>query len=193
MIFFVEGKPAAIGLSATAYFFVQQNSKHMDIIPLLIKEMDYEDITTRKMLKLVPAEKFSWKPHEKSMSMQNLAVHIAEIPGWVHMALHTDVLDFAAQPYKPTPVSSINDLLQLFEASFEKGRSALSKATEADLLPNWTMRNGDQVLVVLTKYETIRHSFSQITHHRAQLGVYLRLLNIPIPGSYGPSADDMNF
>ncbi len=69
----------------------------------------------------------------------------------------------------------------------------MSAAKEEDLLPPWTLRNGEQVYDVMTKYEVIRHAFAQITHHRAQLGVYLRLLNIPIPGSYGPSADEMNF
>jgi uncharacterized damage-inducible protein DinB len=95
--------------------------------------------------------------------------------------------------YKPTPVSSTEDLLALFEKSFSDGKAALNEAGEEDLLPPWTLRNGEQVYNVWTKYEVIRHAFAQTIHHRAQLGVYLRLLNIPIPGSYGPSADEMNF
>lgn len=95
--------------------------------------------------------------------------------------------------YKPTPINDTNDLLQLFEKSFTSGKDSLSKAKEEDLLPAWTMRSGEMVHSVMTKYEVIRHAFSQTIHHRAQLGVYLRLLNIPIPGSYGPSADEMNF
>jgi uncharacterized damage-inducible protein DinB len=165
----------------------------MEIIPLLLKEMDQEAVITRKMLQRIPADKFDWKPHEKSMSMQALAVHIAELPAWVSMGLQTTELDFAAAPYEPTQVSSTDELLSLFEKSYESGRNALATATEQDLLPGWTLRNGEQVLAQMTKYEVIRHSFQQTTHHRAQLGVYLRLLNIPIPGSYGPSADDMNF
>jgi uncharacterized damage-inducible protein DinB len=165
----------------------------MDIIPLLLKEMDTEAEITRKFLQLVPAEKFDWKPHEKSMVMSSLAVHIAEIISWVKMALGTDGLDFATMDYTPTPVSSNEDLLQIFDKSLVESKEALSAAKEEDLLPPWTMRNGEQIYMVLTKYEVIRHAFAQTIHHRAQLGVYLRLLNIPIPGSYGPSADEMNF
>lgn len=163
----------------------------MEIIPLLLSEMDQEAATTRKFLKLVPVDKFDWKPHEKSMNLKSLSVHIAELPSWVKMGLNTTELDFAKQPYEPAQVDSNEELLSLFEKSFEEGRSALTRAREEDLLPKWTLRNGDQIFAVMTKYEVIRHSFQQTTHHRAQLGVYLRLLDIPIPGSYGPSADEM--
>jgi uncharacterized damage-inducible protein DinB len=165
----------------------------MQVIPLLLKEMEQEAATTRKFLPLVPVDKFDWKPHEKSMKMETLAVHIAELPSWVQMALTTSELDFSKMDYKPTPVASTEELLSLFEKSYEQGKSALSSAKEEDLLPSWTLRNGEQVYNVMTKYEVIRHSLAQTIHHRAQLGVYLRLLNIPIPGSYGPSADEMSF
>lgn len=165
----------------------------MKIVSLLLKEMEHESVITEKFLALVPAEKFDWKPHEKSMSLQQLAVHIAELPSWVVMALSTDGIDFATMDYKPTPVSNNDELRQLFHTSLEKGKEALSKADEKDLEPEWVMRMGDKILNRMTKYEVIRHAFAQTTHHRAQLGVYLRLLNIPIPGSYGPSADDTNF
>jgi uncharacterized damage-inducible protein DinB len=95
--------------------------------------------------------------------------------------------------YTPTVVNNVQELLNLFETSFTMGLDALNTASEDDLLPSWTMRSGEKVHALMNKYEVIRHSFSQITHHRAQLGVYLRILNIPIPGSYGPSADEMNF
>ena len=162
----------------------------MQIIPLLLKEMDQEAAITRKMLQLVPADKFDWKPHEKSMNMKSLTVHIAELPSWVKMALNTTELDFAKMDYTPTEASDAHDLLAIFEKSYSAGSEALRSATEEDLLPEWTLRNGEQVYNVFTKYEVIRHSLAQTIHHRAQLGVYLRLLNIPIPGSYGPSADE---
>jgi uncharacterized damage-inducible protein DinB len=165
----------------------------MSIIELLLKEMEQEAAITRKMLARVPADKFGWKPHEKSMAMDRLAVHIAELPGWVSMGLNTSELDFAAVPYEPTKVADTEELLAHFEKSYAEGSTALQKAAEADLERNWTMRNGDQIYSTMTKYEVIRHAFAQTIHHRAQLGVYLRLLNIPIPGSYGPSADEMNF
>jgi uncharacterized damage-inducible protein DinB len=162
----------------------------MKLIPLLLKEMEQEAQTTHKMLERVPADKFNWKPHPKSMTMKQLTVHIAELPSWVSLGLHTTELDFATSPYNPAPVESTDDLLKLLDKSLKEGRTSLQNATEEDLLPNWTLRNGEQIYSVMTKYELVRHSFSQITHHRAQLGVYLRLLDIPIPGSYGPSADE---
>ncbi|HEX8357022.1 MAG TPA: DinB family protein [Segetibacter sp.] len=165
----------------------------MEIIQLLLKEIEEEAQTTRKMLARVPADKFDWKPHEKSMSMKQLTVHIAELPSWVSMALTTEGLDFAAFAYEPAPVENTEQLLALFETSFEKGKETLAQASEEDLLPGWTLRSGEQIHSVMTKYEVIRHSLAQTIHHRAQLGVYLRLLNIAIPGSYGPSADEMNF
>lgn len=164
----------------------------MKLIPLFFKELKQEAQTTRKFLKRVPEDKFDWKPHEKSMSLKELTVHIAEIPGWIETALNKDVLDFA-DGYVPTPVENSDDLLELLEESVQKSNAALNDADEEDLLPDWTMRNGDQVLMVMPKHAVIRHSLSQLTHHRAQLGVYLRLLDIPIPGSYGPSADEQVF
>jgi uncharacterized damage-inducible protein DinB len=165
----------------------------MSLIQTLLKEMDYEAKTTRKMLERVPDDKYSWKPHEKSMTIENLTTHIAELPAWVSMALTTSELDFATRPYEPKKIAKTTDLLKLFEESLADGRAHLVKATEKDLEPNWTLRNGEEIYSVSTKAEVIRMTYCQIVHHRAQLGVYLRLLNIPIPGSYGPSADEMNF
>lgn len=163
------------------------------IIPQLLKELEQEAVTTRKMLSRIPDNKFDWKPHEKSMSMLQLATHIAELPSWTAMAFNIDELDFATMDWTPTPISNNADLLTVFEKSLAEGKASLSAITEDDLLPNWTLRNGEQILSVTSKYEVVRMSYSQTTHHRAQLGVYLRLLNIAIPGSYGPSADEPSF
>ena len=165
----------------------------MQIIPLLKKELEQEAAITRKMLQRVPADKLDWKPHDKSMTMKQLTVHIAELPSWVKMALTTTELDFAKMDYTPTPVGDTEELLSIFERSYKEGWESLNSATEEDLLPEWTLRSGEQVFMVMSKYEVIRHSVAQTIHHRAQLGVYLRLLNIPIPGSYGPSADETSF
>ena len=165
----------------------------MQIIPLLLKELDYEVQVARKMLALVPEDKFDWKPHTKSTAMKQLAIHIAELPSWITLGLNTTEMDFETNPYTPTPADHPSDLLAILERSHESGKDSLNNASEEDLLPSWTLRSGKQVYSVMTKYELIRHSLNQITHHRAQLGVYLRILNIPIPGSYGPSADEMNF
>ncbi len=165
----------------------------MSQIEALVKEMDQEAATTRKMLSRIPDDKYDWKPHEKSMTIRQLATHIAELPSWVSLALDTDELDFAASPYNPPVINNTNELMALFEKEYDAGKKRLQHAAEADLLPNWTLRNGEEIYSVNTKGETIRHAYCQVVHHRAQMGVYLRLLNIPIPGSYGPSADEMNF
>ncbi|TKK67709.1 DinB family protein [Ilyomonas limi] len=165
----------------------------MQIIPLLLKELDSEAAITRKMLSRIPDDKYDWKPHEKSMSIRQLAAHIAEIPGWITLALNTNELDFAKGDYKPANVNNTQELLGVLDQSVASAKSALENAKEEDLLPDWTMRNGDQVYMVLSKYEVIRHAFAQLIHHRAQMGVFLRLLNVPIPGTYGPSADEMAF
>ena len=162
----------------------------MSQIPSLLQEMNQEAETTRKMLSRIPDDKYDWKPHERSMTIRQLATHIAELPTWVSITLNTSELDFAKEPYNPPPINSTKELLELFEKSLEDGKTRLSKATDEELIPNWTMRNGEEIYSVSSKREVIRMSYSQIVHHRAQMGVYLRLLNIPIPGSYGPSADE---
>ena len=162
------------------------------IIPLL-KELEQEAQTTRKMLERVPTAYFSWQPHQKSMTIQRLATHIAELPGWVTMAVTTDGLDFADNPYKQEEVHNSVELMDYFERSLADGRNHLSEATEETLAESWTLRNGHEVYQVATKGEIIRMAYCQIVHHRAQLGVFLRLLDVPIPGSYGPSADETEF
>jgi uncharacterized damage-inducible protein DinB len=161
------------------------------IIQNFLKELEAEAQTTRKMLSRIPDDKYDWKPHEKSMTVRLLAVHIAELPAWVAMALQTSGLDFASTPYEPTVVHNTAEVLELLEKSLSDGLTALKDATDEQLQPQWVLRSGDQVLYEGTKGDVVRMSISQIIHHRAQLGVYLRLLNIPIPGSYGPSADEM--
>ena len=160
------------------------------MIQMLLKEMEQEAKTTRKMLERVPEGKFDWKPHEKSMTLQRLATHIAELPTWVSMVLMTDELDFAKNAYKPVIVKNSKELMEHFEKSLSDGKAHLTKASDEQLLPNWTLRNGNEIYSTTSKGEVIRMTYCQIVHHRAQLGVFLRLLDIPIPGSYGPSADD---
>lgn len=156
----------------------------------LLKEMNEEAATTRKMLERIPDDRLDWQPHPKSMTIRQLATHIAELPSWTPMALHSNELDFEKMEYNPTPVSGTADIVALHEKSLAEGTAALRGATDDQLEPLWTLREGDKIYSQEPKRETIRMSFSQIVHHRAQLGVYLRLLDIPIPGSYGPSADE---
>ncbi|MFT2011278.1 DinB family protein [Pontibacter sp. 13R65] len=161
------------------------------MINIFLQELEQEAHTTKKMLELVPVDKFDWQPHPKSMTLQRLATHVAELPGWIGMTFQTSELDFDNNPYEPEVVSSKAELMAYFQRRLEEGRQQLRQATEAQLADSWQMIEGGQVQYQATKGEVIRMAFSQIIHHRAQLGVYLRLLNIPIPGSYGPSADEL--
>jgi uncharacterized damage-inducible protein DinB len=165
----------------------------MNIIPMLLKEMEQEAQTTRKMLGRIPNNKFDWQPHERSMTVRSLATHIAELPAWVGFTINTEGLDFAASPYAPEKIDSTAELLALLEKSLAEGKAALEDTSEEELLKTWTLSNADQVYSVSPRVEFIRLTYCQVVHHRAQLGVYLRLLNVPIPGSYGPSADEPGF
>jgi uncharacterized damage-inducible protein DinB len=164
----------------------------LQIIPMLLKEISEEAVSTRKMLAIVPNDKYDWQPHPKSMTIRSLATHIAELPTWVSMGIHTDGLDFATAPYDPVRIDNTEDLLALFDKSLAEGKTELENTTEEVLEQPWTMRNGEKIYMTISKYELIRHAFGQTAHHRAQLGVYLRLLDIAIPGAYGPSADEMD-
>ncbi len=165
----------------------------MTTIQQLSKEMEQESETTRKMLSRVPNDKYDWQPHPKSMTIRRLATHIADLPSWVGMTMATDELDFAKNPYKEEVINTTPELLSFFEKRLKQGRADLADADEKQLEKPWTLRNGEQIYSVSTKGEIIRMTFCQIVHHRAQLGVYLRLLDVPIPGSYGPSADEPSF
>ncbi|PVD53022.1 damage-inducible protein DinB [Terrimonas sp.] len=165
----------------------------MSMIATLLKEMEQEAQTTRKMLSRVPDDKYDWKPHPKSMTVRQLSTHIAELPTWVSMVLNTNELDFATAPYNPVIINNGKELMAYFEKSLEDGKAHLSKAADEDLQPAWTLRNGKEIYSTSTRGEFIRITYCQVVHHRAQLGVYLRLLDIPIPGSYGPSADEASF
>ncbi|MBA2612502.1 MAG: DinB family protein [Bacteroidetes bacterium] len=165
----------------------------MTRIDLFLKELEAEAKTTRKMLAIVPNDKYDWKPHPKSMNIRSLATHIAELPTWASLVLTTTELDFAKEPYNPTIINDTKDLVALFERSMLEAKGQLLPENEKKLEEKWILRNGEQIYSEQTKAENIRHAISQTIHHRAQLGVFLRLLDIPIPGSYGPSADDQSF
>ena len=165
----------------------------MNIIELLLKELDAEVANTRKMLERIPNDKYDWQPHVKSMTIRRLATHLADLPNWIAMTLTTTELDFATSDWKEDVINNTVELLSVFERSVLNGKEQLKKANEAALQEIWTMRSGVQIYFQSTKYEFIRTTIAQMIHHRAQMGVFLRLLNIPIPGPYGPSADEMEF
>jgi uncharacterized damage-inducible protein DinB len=165
----------------------------MTFMQSFLKELNREAVTTHKMLERVPDSKYDWKPHEKSMTLGRLAAHVAELPGWVGMVLTTSALDLSNNEFEPQKISNTKDLLRYFEKNLADAQAHLNKASDDAMELPWTLSNGDQVYSTDPKGDVIRMSFCQTVHHRAQLGVYLRLLNIPIPGSYGPSADELGF
>ena len=164
----------------------------MTIIEFVKQQFIEEAATTRKMLSRVPDDQYNYKPHDKSMLMKNLVTHIADLPGWIHFTLTTDELDFQ-KAYEMTDITTTKDLLSYFENRYHDGLSVLVAENEKVLNKPWTLRNGDTIYSSQPKVDVLRMAISQQIHHRAQLGVYLRLLNVPIPGSYGPSADENDF
>lgn len=164
----------------------------MTFIEFFKKQFIAEGATTRKMLARIPDDQYQFKPHPKSMDMQRLALHLADLPGWFYMTFTTDELDFA-KPYEQPQINNTAQLMEYFEQRYQQGLSSLVPENEALLDKPWTLRIGDKILSSDPKIDVITMAISQQIHHRAQLGVYLRLLNVPIPGSYGPSADENNF
>ena len=164
----------------------------MTFIEFFKQQFIEEAATTRKMLSRVPDDKLDYKPHEKSMVMKSLVTHLADLPGWVHFTLTTDELDFQSG-YEQPDINNNKQLMEYFEKRYSDGLSALVAENEKEMDKPWTLRNGETIYATNPKIDVLRMSLSQQIHHRAQLGVYLRLLNIPIPGSYGPSADENSF
>ncbi|MGE8534746.1 MAG: DinB family protein [Chryseobacterium sp.] len=165
----------------------------MDTLFQLKSELEGEFQTTKKFIELFPEGKNDFAPHEKSMKMMPLATHLVEVFEWPNTILKTSELDFGKGDYKPTILSTKDDLMKKLEEDYQAGKAALENSTEDDLTPSWTIKNDGHELASWSKYGAIRHALNQITHHRAQLGVYYRLNNIPLPGSYGPSADQQSF
>ena len=162
----------------------------MNIIDELQKELKSEYETTKKFLGHYPEDKNDWKPHTKSMALKPLATHIVEIFAWPEFIMNTEYLDFAENPYKQPDISTRAELRHKLEEDYKKGAEALKNLRPKQLDGSWDIRQGGQVFMQWSKYGAIRHALNQITHHRAQLGVYYRLNDIFVPGSYGPSADE---
>ena len=163
----------------------------MTISETLLPEYDEEMKNTRKMLECVPEEKFAWKPHDKSMSLGQLAGHIAELPSFAVIVISTDKLDLTPdmKPFHPT---SKAELVAKFDELAADGRAAIAGASDEHLFKTWSLIYGGRTLVEGPRNKVLRGmAISHLIHHRGQLTVYLRLLDVAIPGMYGPSADEM--
>lgn len=169
----------------------------MPLSSALLPEFDQEMASTRKTLERVPENKFGWKPHEKSGPMGWLAAHIANLPGWLVMTMKQNSLDLApggVQVQPPPAPKNSQELLATFDKNVKEARAAIAAASDADLMKPWSLMNNGAVLMTLPKAAVVRSFImNHIIHHRAQLGVYLRLNNIAVPAIYGPSADEAAF
>jgi uncharacterized damage-inducible protein DinB len=153
-------------------------------------DLEPELATTRRVLERVPEEHLDWKPHEKSFSLGALAAHTANLASWMHTVLSQDELNLAGMPRQELPRSR-DDILRIFDEGAAHMRASLSAATDADYGKMWTLRMGEHVIMQMPRGAVIRSiGINHMVHHRAQLGVYLRLLDVPVPGMYGPSADE---
>lgn len=161
----------------------------MNVKEVLLKEMEHEAEGSKKILERIPEGKYDWKPHEKSMSLKQLAVHIAQIAGMPAMVINTDSVDLADG--EPPKVDSTAELMALLEQGMKDSKNAVEQVDEADLGKLWAMKNNGAVIMEMPKIEFIRiMGMNHLYHHRGQISVYLRELDIPVPGLYGPSADE---
>jgi len=155
-------------------------------IPL--NDFDDEMKTTRRVLERIPTDKFTWKPHEKSFALGHLAQLVARMPSWITSTLKDPDLDLAGGP--GYSMETTEALLALFDKNVAAARAALASVTGAALEENWSLKNGSTVLMTLKRGDVTRANLRHLVHHRGQLTVYLRLINVPVPMIYGPTADE---
>lgn len=166
----------------------------MSISASMIPEFDQELATTRKVLERIPADKFAFKPHEKSFSMIALATHIANMYGWGADTMKNESFDVApvgGEPYKEEPAADPAALLKKLDDNAAAFRAGLAAATDEQMMQTWSLLQGGNTVFAMPRVACIRGMiFNHIVHHRGQLSVYLRLNDLPVPSIYGPSADD---
>jgi uncharacterized damage-inducible protein DinB len=154
----------------------------------LVREFDQEMTTTRRLLERVPSDRGSWKPHAKSFPLGHLAQLVSWMPGWIANTLRETALDLATAP--PYSFERTETLLRGFDENVRAARDAIAAAREADLAVAWSLKHGDHVLFTAPRGAMVRNHLSHLIHHRGQLSVYLRLIDVPLPPIYGPTADE---
>ncbi|MBX6366317.1 MAG: damage-inducible protein DinB [Gemmatimonadetes bacterium] len=165
----------------------------MRIADLLLPEFDQEIATTRRVLERVPDERGEWRPHPKSFPLGHLAQLVARMPGWATMVMERTELDIApvGGGFPGYSFEKTATLLEEFDRNATAGRAAIEAAREEDWQVPWTFKRAGETLYVVSRYHMLRTSvLNHLVHHRAQLGVYLRLLDVPVPSMYGPTADE---
>jgi len=163
----------------------------MSICEPLAAELEQEARTTRRLLERVPEASFGWKPHEKSMTLGQLAGHVAQLPTLLVPALTQDEFDFAVAGWKPFSPQSTAELVEQFDANIKAAAETLKAQADEGMGEKWKLRSGDHVLFEMPRAMVVRFvGLNHVIHHRGQLSVYLRLLDVPLPSIYGPSADE---
>ncbi|HWF10159.1 MAG TPA: DinB family protein [Bryobacteraceae bacterium] len=161
----------------------------MTISETFLPEFDQEMANTRRILECVPEEKFAWKPHEKSMTLGRLASHVAEMPNWCVVAIKQDKLEFGPND-KPFNAASKSELIAELDKNTAAARDAIAGASDGHLGKTWELFYAGEKILSMPRAAILRGLvMSHMIHHRGQLSVYLRLVDVPIPGMYGPSAD----
>lgn len=162
----------------------------MSIKQSYLIELGHELKNTERILNSIPDAHLDWRPHEKSMTMGELAAHVVELHNWVAKAIHKDVFDFHVD-YQPLKITSIADLKAVLEEGHEANKKVIEEMSEEKWFVEWTLKAGDHVIARMPRVGALRFIVTNhLIHHRGQLTVYMRLLDIPVPGIYGPSADD---
>ena len=165
----------------------------MSLAQALLPEFDHEFAVTRTLLERVPEAQAAWKPHPKSMSLGHLAIHVASIASWTIPTFQATDLDLAppdGPPYTPPVWQSLAETLRVFDTTVARARAAIVPVTDLEMAQLWTLKKGGVALFTLPRAAVLRSFVLNHTiHHRAQLGVYLRLLDVPLPAVYGPTAD----
>lgn len=165
----------------------------MPIAEMLLPEWDVEIATTRRVLERVPNEKGEWKPHPKSFPMAHLAQLVSRMPGWATMMMNTQELDIAPEnaPAQPYTIETTETLLAEFDRNAAEGRAAIAATSDAAFDEPWTLKARGQAVQSGSRYHMLRTSMlNHLVHHRAQLGIYLRLVDEKVPSMYGPTADE---
>jgi uncharacterized damage-inducible protein DinB len=177
-----------------SHTFAPGGKKHMTIGQSMLPEFDQEMQNTRKILERVPDDKWGWKPHEKSGTVGWLAGHVATLPDWLTTTIRTTELDYApvnGPSYQPPKTDNRQEVLAAFDKCAAEARAALSTVSDADMMAGWKLLAGGQEVFTMPRVACIRgFVMNHLIHHRAQLGVYYRLIGVPVPGMYGPSADE---
>jgi uncharacterized damage-inducible protein DinB len=162
----------------------------MAISKSLIPELEMEAAVTRRLIERVPEDKLGWKPHEKSMPLGRLATHLAELPGWGKVTIAQDVLDIG-EGFTPTILGSVQEILHLFDKNVTDFKELLANTPDEEFMKIWTMKYKGQEVFSSPKIGVVRGTvMNHMVHHRGQLTVYLRLNEVPLPMTYGPSADE---